>query len=254
MSDAKIHLCFECGQKNRVPAGAEASALCGGCGKKLYPNLAPPKKSDEKTKLENSSNNDSNKGLLIWLIALIGAPILGIAIFFNSTRYSASDDAPGPSQPPSFSNSDWRPPPEPQPAASVAPVFEDLPETLIPGVLWNKTGRYEAAPFEIISRAGTNHIVKLVEATSGADAVAILVQGGRTIEVEVPFGIYRMKWCSGTTWYGEDNLFGPNQTCSTTSELFRFRENGMYTEGHTITLYQVADGNMDQKRLDPSAF
>lgn len=125
---------------------------------------------------------------------------------------------------------------------------------LFAGMLWNRTGRGGEAPFQIQSSAGTNHILKLVDLSTGQDAIAILVRGGQTIDVQIPLGSYRMKWCSGTTWYGETDRFGPDESCSTTRDVFRFEQNGNYIEGHTVTLYAVSDGNMSTQSLDPSSF
>lgn len=141
---------------------------------------------------------------------------------------------------------------QPQTVTAPGPSLE--PVSFYPGLLWNRTGREGEAPFEIKSSAGTNHILKLVDFTTGRDAIAVLVRGGQTLEISVPVGSYRMKWCSGSTWYGERHRFGPDESCSTTRDLFRFSNTDTYVEGHTVTLYRVADGNMSTQKLAPSAF
>lgn len=251
MTNAKIHLCFECGQKNRVPEGGEASALCGSCGKKLYPNLQKPvgtnKQAVPATNQGESKNKSDRKP--IWTLVVVAMILVPIGMLMASNQGSSSS-------PTNYTSPTY--PTSVQPASTqyVAeePPFTDAPELIFPGLVWNETGRDGEAPFQILSHAGTNHFVKLVEFPTGADAVAIFVRGGSTVEVDIPFGTYKMRWCSGTTWYGEDNRFGPDEQCSTSNELFKFWINGNYAEGHTVTLYRAVGGNMTVNNLDPDAF
>jgi hypothetical protein len=252
MNETKVHLCFECGQKNRVPHGSEQIALCGGCGRRLYPNLSTNPRSVASTSTNSNpptaGNNDGSK--LGWTITIVVAfliPVFIVGYGLNEGRQAQPKSQPVANAPTPRAQ-------QSQAARPSAPVFSREPELLVPGILWNKSGRRGEAPFEIRSRAGTNYILKLVDAHTGNDAVAILVRGGSTVEVDIPIGTYNLKWCSGTIWYGEEGLFGPGQSCSTTPTAFRFWKTGTYIEGHTITLYTVTDGNMSYRRLNPSEF
>ena len=80
--------------------------------------------------------------------------------------------------------------------------------------MWNRTGRSPVAPFEIIAQPGADYFIKLVEYSSSPNAlgqgeVAIFVQGGQRLEVEVPLGRYTMRYAAGETRRGEVARFGP---------------------------------------------
>lgn len=251
MSKAKIHLCFECGQKNRLPAGTEASALCGGCGKKLYPNLSPPAQSaaakEQVTSPERPKGAGAKSGAGIYWFIL---PSIAALIWFASSMSGSGVKETELNSAPSTTPSRWTPP-----AAEIAePAIALVPQFFVPGVLWDATGEESIAPFEILSQVGDNQFVKLVDANTGQDAIAILVRGGERFEVDIPLGSYKMKWCSGETWYGETDRFGPEESCSMSTDIFHFRINGNYAEGNSVTLYTVSNGNMDTRRLDPSEF
>lgn len=255
MSDTKIHLCFECGQKNRVPAGNEASALCGGCGQKLYPNLSPTARKPAQQEsvyppanLKSSSAKPAsgNSWFIYWFIFPTFAAVLFLGILFSVYGTKQAE----PYSYPSTTSSTWEPPS----VEVVEPEIALLPQHFDPGVVWDLTGDEPIAPFEIITRTGDSHFVKLVDLDTGQDAMAILVRGGEPLEVDVPLGNYKMKWCSGETWFGEADRFGPDESCSTSNDIFNFRINGDYAEGNSVTLYTVSAGNMDTRRLDPSDF
>ena len=42
------------------------------------------------------------------------------------------------------------------------------------------------------------------------DQIMIYIRGGDPFTTKVPLGSYYVRAASGNTWYGEDDLFGPN--------------------------------------------
>jgi hypothetical protein len=56
------------------------------------------------------------------------------------------------------------------------------------------------------------------------------------------------------TWYGYDYLFGPETGYNKAESTFNFRSDGYQISGYTITLYQVAGGNLHTSRLSPAEF
>ena len=110
------------------------------------------------------------------------------------------------------------------------------------------------APFKIQTRGTGNYLVKLEDAHGGTDVMDIFVRGGDTVEVEVPLGDYVVKYASGLTWYGYDYLFGPDTSYSKAEETFNFTGDAYGVSGYTITLYQVANGNLRTRSLSPAEF
>lgn len=289
MSTAEqIHLCFECGAKNRIPRGMEASAKCGRCGKPIYPNLKPSPKPTNAAKPSPSpaartAPATPNDGRRVggWFPALLGLLLIGVLSYGYLEREgllagrqgrssgAASTDPAGAS---------WRDAPIATPGAAIpassstpgtsehmAPAPTPRPTTLArvaspvkieTGMVWNKTGRAGVAPFEIVTQRGMNYFVKLVDANTGLDRLAIFVTGGKREEVSVPTGRYKMKYAAGVTWYGEDIFFGPGDKTvfSESSSIFHFRETAAGYEGYTVELILQAGGNMSTHNIPRNQF
>lgn len=130
------------------------------------------------------------------------------------------------------------------------------PVTLpISGVMHNYTGEETIAPFEIKTpQTDENFYIKLVDPYTDKTEVVIFMRGGETKKMEVPLGTYKIKRAAGHTWYGEENLFGHNTSYTASDELLTFKINGSYVEGHTLTLYKVANGNFSTKDIKAGDF
>ena len=50
--------------------------------------------------------------------------------------------------------------------------------------------------------------MKLEDASTGKNIMTVYVRGGMTEEVKVPIGRLKMKYATGTDWYGPEKLFG----------------------------------------------
>ena len=123
------------------------------------------------------------------------------------------------------------------------------------GVMHNYTGKEAIAPFEIKTPStDQNFYIKLVDAMSGNTEVVIFMRGGETKKMEVPLGTYKIKRAAGHTWYGEEHLFGHNTVYTASDEWLTFRISGSYVEGHTLTLYKVANGNFSTKDIKAEDF
>ena len=116
------------------------------------------------------------------------------------------------------------------------------------------TNRERVAPFEIKSTRGSNYLVKLTDAGSGALVLTVFVRGGETVNVDVPLGTFIVKYASGDSWYGYDHLFGENTAYSKASTDFTFDQSGSEVNGYTITLYEVPYGNLQTERIKPNEF
>ncbi len=72
------------------------------------------------------------------------------------------------------------------------------------------------ATFAVETVAGNDYLVKLVNMSDPKDQVVIYVRGGDTYSIKVPLGRYHVRAATGTTWYGKNDLFGPE------TRFFRF--------------------------------
>jgi peptidoglycan hydrolase-like protein with peptidoglycan-binding domain len=122
------------------------------------------------------------------------------------------------------------------------------------GTVHTYTAAERVAPLELKAAPGGHYLVKLVNARTFAPVLTVFVRGGATVEVDVPLGTYEIRYASGETWYGYDNLFGPNTAYSKAERTFNFAVVGNRVEGFTITLYKVAHGNLPTTTIKPTDF
>jgi len=80
------------------------------------------------------------------------------------------------------------------------------------------------------------------------------VRAGTTVKVDVPIGSYEVRYACGKTWYGYDKLFGPDTVYSKADQLFDFKIIGNESRGFTITLYEVAHGNLQTSNIRAENF
>jgi tetratricopeptide (TPR) repeat protein len=85
------------------------------------------------------------------------------------------------------------------------------------GDLVSRRRRGGIAPFKVATQRGSNYLLKLVSVENTKDQIWIFVRGGETYSTTVPLGIYTLRIASGDTWFGRDDLFGPN------TRFFRLR-------------------------------
>ena len=122
------------------------------------------------------------------------------------------------------------------------------------GYTQNFTGREALAPFKIQTSGSGYYFVKLVEVSTGADAVHLFVHGGNTIEIDVPLGSYYLKYAAGQTWYGLGEYFGYETAYSESSTILTFSSNSYNYMGNSVTLYRVQGGNMHTQSINKNSF
>jgi len=110
------------------------------------------------------------------------------------------------------------------------------------------------APFNIETEPGANYFIKLVDADTGNTAVTVFIQGGQSVNMKVPLGIYEFRYASGGNWYGENDLFGSQTVYMKANDRVSFHRNGQEIVGHTITLIKQIDGNMHTQVINKSKF
>lgn len=116
------------------------------------------------------------------------------------------------------------------------------------------TSRAGIAPLKIVTASGADYYVKLEDTRSSHTAMTIFVRGGFSVEVKVPLGTYKMKYASGSTWCGEDLLFGKSTRYSEAQSVFNFADEGNQISGYTVQLIMQRDGNLSTKSIPASSF
>src|SRR5262249_50757200 len=111
------------------------------------------------------------------------------------------------------------------------------------------------------SEAGTNYLVKLVNIADEKDQIMIYVKGGESYSTKVPLGGYRIRAASGNTWYGRNDLFGPDtqffrlrSKWGDEANVFKFTQQGNKILGMTLSFKKAVHGNMEEEKISRSEF
>lgn len=98
-------------------------------------------------------------------------------------------------------------------------------------------------PFTIIADNKNNYYVQLCDVMRGDKVIAkFFIRAGEELTANVPAGNYRIKFGSGSEWYGEKDLFGEFSRYGA-SEAITFQNYGYSSEGHTISFNNTVNGN-----------
>jgi hypothetical protein len=88
----------------------------------------------------------------------------------------------------------------------------------------------------------------------------IYVARNSRFETKVPLGTYIIRGASGSVWYGERMLFGPETSYfqlmqkDGTSDQFVFRRTGNQVNGYVIQLIQQVSGNLETTGIKAEEF
>lgn len=98
--------------------------------------------------------------------------------------------------------------------------------------------------------------LKDIDNASGKNDMAFYIKSGQSVELDVPLGRYELFYCTGYTWYGEKNKFGPDTIYVKSDTVLNFHidyENQQYS-GYSIDLRTVSYGNMQSKEINANSF
>lgn len=111
------------------------------------------------------------------------------------------------------------------------------------------------APLEIQSSdTSINYYIKLKNINNNLNDIVFFVRGGSDVIINIPVGYYKMYYIVGSIWYGRFDLFGPESTYYKSDDILTFSYNGTRSEGCSITLYEVPNGNFETYEIDPNEF
>ncbi len=235
----RVILCSQCGTKNRVPTERAGTPRCGGCGKTLH-----------------VANRNSTRRTWITVVVVLVTVSAGAALVIGFQEEEGFGAVRTSSPPPTRQTT------SPPPTTALAPPLRFAPPLAAapaPPAVPITTGlvvrpiRGGVAPFEVVTPAGRNYYVKLVDMT-GQTILSMYIAGGRSFETLVPLGLYEVRYASGNTWYGTTLLFGSNTSYSETTKTFRFYETPTQYMGHTVELIAQVGGNLDTRTIRPEDF
>lgn len=127
----------------------------------------------------------------------------------------------------------------------------DLPPN---GEVIYHTDNEPIAPFKIKSD-NNNYYIKLVDKNTKETAVTIFLHGGNQADILVPLGNYEFRTASGSSWYGEEKLFGSFTSFSKTDrDLDFFINDNNEIIGHSVELIKQKDGNMKSYNIGKEQF
>lgn len=238
-----LRLCLTCGHENSVSlTGSTGCAVCGNFLKKgtLYP--ASP-----------SLERKSYGGIVAW----VGLAIVGISVLSVVAERQRTTDSSAPYQY-TGSYSDVRPtsPPERRPYSPPTAPEPTLPprQAIATGLIeYSGQGR-RVAPLEIKVPYGIGHYVKLVNTRTGKSEVTAFIQGGDKLSLDMPLGAYELRYAMGTTWYGEEHLFGPTTGYARSAEHFYFTADADGYSGYTVELIKQLNGNLETDPISAADF
>jgi DnaJ domain len=137
----------------------------------------------------------------------------------------------------------------PKPVKASLPVSVALPAN---GFTIRHGKAASVAPFKVITQAGAHYMIRLEDWDTGRKIMDIFVRDGKTIDITVPLGHYRMKYASGSVWYGPKLLFGPQTNYYQANQSLDFYRKGHAWMGHTVELIKQVNGNLDTNAIVPA--
>lgn len=122
------------------------------------------------------------------------------------------------------------------------------------GLMWNRTGLPAVFPLQVKTPSGQNYYLTLLDAKTGAAALAAYIQGGAFFKVLVPPGTYDLRLVRGETWQGEEKLFGPGKqsTVIALADPLTFAVRDFSTKaGHLIDVSTAGPDEMARISVKP---
>lgn len=124
------------------------------------------------------------------------------------------------------------------------------------GILRVSTRKSMLAPLRVQTPPGENYFLKLVELGEKKKPVlTFFIPGGSSFQMKVPLGTFRLRYASGTNWYGPELLFGPCTTSFFEANAdLEFTRAGRQLSGHSIVLIKQIDGNLSTEVVEEKNF
>ena len=104
-----------------------------------------------------------------------------------------------------------------------------------------------AVPLSISAPPDSDYFIKLVY-TDGRQLGSLYLHGGETLRVNVPEGLFRIRYATGQSWYGPDLLFGPDTAYAQLRDTYTF-DTDHGDSGHDLVIYGRLAGSSSEQTL-----
>jgi DnaJ-domain-containing protein 1 len=138
-----------------------------------------------------------------------------------------------------------------EPSVPIEPALfeQELPQN---GDVTRYDSRACVAPLEIVTRGPhTHYFLKICDWHSDAPIATIFIRGGESCETMMPLGTYRIKYATGSKWYGPEYLFGAKTTYQRAEAQFEFKRDARGVTGYTVELFAHVNGNLQSATISP---
>ncbi len=145
----------------------------------------------------------------------------------------------------------------PEPTLTPIPQTHDLKEAAFPArnMASGVAGLGDCGMLTVTASPAYNYtFLSVVRTRDTEPCINVYIRGGATLEVEVPYGMYKIYCAEGDNYYGYTNLFGPEGVYSELDGYFNFYEDDEYVYGHTLTLTSSYYGNLNSSSLTLADF
>lgn len=195
------------------------------------------------TKKPTKSSRNLNAVCVILLIA---------SVFLNAflllCRLPSGKSVSANSTPAEPSASDVKPPSEYAQETPLLPQYNYIPVPISNGQMIKEPPGEALAPLTVDTQAGKNYYIYLEPCLNPGillSSMSFYIEGGKSADVLVPLGNYKLYYATGSVWYGESILFGEETACYECDDLFQFYEEEQSYMGWTVKLYPQTSGNLD---------
>ena len=111
--------------------------------------------------------------------------------------------------------------------------------------------RYYDSTFTINNYGNVNYFMKFVDVDTGETAVTFFVRANSDVTVDVPGTDLELRYAYGTTWYGEELLFGEATRYAKDEDYYDFYN---YTYTVSFETYLDAGEDMEVEDIDADEF
>ena len=136
-------------------------------------------------------------------------------------------------------------------------ALAELKPRKVPGQGLLSVSGNRIAPFRVHTpHDGGHYYLKLVNASNPKQSVlAFFMRPNSVFETKVPLGAYKLRYASGTEWFGPRHLFGPCRASFFEAQsVLNFTRTGNRLSGHEIRLIKQVGGNLETRNVDEDDF
>ena len=146
---------------------------------------------------------------------------LALIVIFTVNSNDSSHPAPKPTAKTTFTMT-------PKPAPTL--LSQPMPAN---GHVFSVSTAYRPSSFKVTNNSGSNYYMKFVKAGTNTPAIKFFVRAFSTVEIDMPEGNLELRYAYGSTWYGEDNLFGADTRFAKDEDTYDFSNYSWEISLHT---------------------